>query len=127
MQFRGIERSGTAPDVLKIEEPNDLVDVDFLSIIFRRPAEKTKIITHSRREVTASDVILDACAFVALTHLCAIVVQNERDVGVMRRLDTQRAKNLDVFGRVRKMIFAADDMRNFHFEVVDYVNKMKDP
>src|SRR6266480_2453284 len=103
MQFRGIERSGTAPDVLKIEEPDDLVDVDLLSIVFRRPAEKTKIIAHSRREVTASDVILDACAFVALTHLCAVAVQDERNVRIMRRLDSQRAENLDMLGRVRKM------------------------
>ena len=46
---------------------------------------------------------------------------------VVGRRRTERAKNLDVLGRIRKMIFAANDVGNFHLEVVDHIHKMKNP
>src|SRR6266567_2413148 len=39
----------------------------------------------------------------------------------------KRAKNLDVLGRVGEMIFAANHVRDFHLEVVDHVDEMKNP
>ena len=39
----------------------------------------------------------------------------------------ERAVQLDVLGRVRKMIFAANDVRDFHLDVVDHVDEMKNP
>src|SRR6266851_9148808 len=44
---------------------------------------------------------------------------------VMRRRRAERAKNLDVLGRVRQMIFTADDVRDFHLDVVDHIDEMK--
>src|ERR1700726_4227638 len=46
---------------------------------------------------------------------------------VMRRRDAERAKNLNVLGRVRQMIFTADDVRDFHLHVVDHIDEMKNP
>ena len=34
---------------------------------------------------------------------------------------------LDMFRRVREMIFAANDVRDFHLDVVDHVDEMKNP
>ena len=31
------------------------------------------------------------------------------------------------FGRIREMIFAPDHVGDFHFEIVDHVDEMKDP
>src|SRR4029450_3714331 len=45
----------------------------------------------------------------------------------MRWRRSERTKNLDVLWRVREVIFAADDMRDFHLEVIDHVYEMKNP
>ncbi len=46
---------------------------------------------------------------------------------VVRWLDAEGAKDLDVLGRIGKVIFAADHVRDFHLEVVDDVYEMKNP
>ena len=58
----------TAPNLIEIEDPDDLVDVDFLPVVFWRPAEQSKIIANSRRQIASLDVVLHASAFVALAH-----------------------------------------------------------
>ena len=35
--------------------------------------------------------------------------------------------NSDVFRRVREMVFAANDVRNLHLDVVNHIDEMKDP
>ena len=74
MEFVGIERGGAAPDVFQIKNPDDLVDIDFLAIIFWRPAEQTKIVSHRGREKTAPNVVLHARAFIAFAHLRSVAV-----------------------------------------------------
>ena len=44
-----------------------------------------------------------------------------------RRLGAERAIKLDVLGRIREMIFAADDVADLHLDVVDHVDEMKNP
>ena len=39
----------------------------------------------------------------------------------------KRAVELDVLRRIRKVIFAPDDVGDFHLEVVDHVDEMKNP
>ena len=46
---------------------------------------------------------------------------------VTRRRNTKGAKKLDVFRRVRKMIFPSNHVRNFHLHVVNHVDEMKNP
>src|SRR6266480_7493760 len=46
---------------------------------------------------------------------------------VVRWLDVECAENFNMFGRVGKMVFAADHVRDFHLEVVDDVYEMKNP
>ena len=46
---------------------------------------------------------------------------------VARWFDAKSTKKLDVFRCIRKMIFAANDVRNFHLHVVDHVDEMKNP
>ena len=127
MQFIGIERGMAAPDMIEIENPDDLFDVDLLPVIFRRPTEQAQIIANGRRQIASLDVVLHARAFIAFTHLRAVLVQDQRNVGVMRRRRAERAKNLDVLRRIREMIFAANDVRDFHLEVVDHIHEMKNP
>ena len=44
-----------------------------------------------------------------------------------RRRGAKGAKELDMFRRIRKMVFAANDMRDFHLDVVHHVHEMKNP
>ena len=46
---------------------------------------------------------------------------------VAGRRRAQRAENLDVLRRVGEMIFAADHVRDLHFEIVDHVYEMENP
>src|SRR5437762_1700258 len=46
---------------------------------------------------------------------------------ITRRRNTKGTKKLDVFRRVRKMIFSSNYMRNFHLHVVNHVDEMKNP
>src|SRR5881394_4354621 len=50
MEFVGIERGRAASDIFQIKDPDDLVDIDLLAIIFWRPAKQTKIISNRSRK-----------------------------------------------------------------------------
>ena len=45
---------------------------------------------------------------------------------VGRRSDTKRTEERDMLGGVREMILAADDVRDFHFQVVYHIDEMED-
>ena len=45
----------------------------------------------------------------------------------MRRRCAERAKDLDVLGRVREVIFATDHVGDFHLQVVNHIHEMKNP
>ena len=62
---------------------------------------------------------------VALAHLGAVAVQDERDVRVMRRFDAEGLEERDVLGGVAQVIFAADDVRDVHLQIVNDVDEMK--
>src|SRR6266568_1088369 len=127
MQFIGIKRGMATPDMTEIENANDLFDVDLLPIIFWRPAKQTKIIANGRRQISSVNVVFHSRAFIAFTHLRAVLVQDQRNMRVARRRRAERAENLDMLRRIREMIFAADHMRDFHLEVVDDVDEMENP
>src|SRR6478752_1457927 len=46
---------------------------------------------------------------------------------ITRRRNTKGTKKLDVFRRVRKMIFPSNHVRDFHLHVVNHVDEMKNP
>ena len=74
MEFVGIESRRATPDVSEFENPDDLVDIDFLAVVLGRPAKQTQIVAHSCREIAAPDVVLHARAFVAFAHLRSVAV-----------------------------------------------------
>src|SRR5215472_18093032 len=127
MQFVRIERGRAAANVLQVENPDNLVNVQLLTIVLGRPAEQAEIIADSFRKITASEVVIHTSAFVALAHFCPIAVENEWNVRVVRRRCAQRANELDVLWSIREMIFATDYVGDFHFKIVDHVDEMKNP
>src|SRR4029077_20195223 len=77
--------------------------------------------------VTLFNVSRDGGAFITLAHFRAVSIQNEWNMRVVRWLNAECAENFNMFGRVGKMVLAADHVGNFHLEVVDDVYEMKNP
>ena len=116
-----------AIDLLQAEKPDDFFDRDFLAVIFRRPAEQAEVIAHRFRQKTFREISAHARADVALAHLRAVLVQDQRDVREARRLRAERAIELDVLRRIREMILAADDVGDLHLDVVDHIHEVENP
>src|SRR5262249_12293119 len=109
------------------EKLDDLFDVDLFAIVFRRPTEQAKIIADRFRGVALLDVSGDGGAFVALAHLRTVAIQNQRNVSKVWWRRAESFVKLDVLRRVREMILAADDVRDFHLDVIDHIHEVKDP
>ena len=59
------------------------------------PAEQAEVVADGGREVAALLVVLDEGALVALGHLArAVGLEDERDVGVLRRFDAEGLEEL---------------------------------
>src|SRR4029450_4584611 len=56
MQFIGIKRGMTPPNMIEIEKANDLFEVDLLPVIFWGPTEQTQIIANGRRQIASLNV-----------------------------------------------------------------------
>src|ERR1700720_1260117 len=117
----------TAHDLVQIEKRNYFFNWNFFAVVFRRQTEQAKVIANRLRQKAPLNIIVYARTLIALAHLCAVSIKNKGDVRVMRWFDAKSAKKLDVFRCIRKMIFAANDMRNLHLEVIDHVDEMKNP
>ena len=111
----------------QVEQRDDLLQVEFFPVILGRPPEQTEIIAHRLGQIAVLYISIEARALVALAHLRAVLVQDERDVREARRHGAKRAVELDMLRRIRKMIFAADHVGNFHLDVVDHIHEMKNP
>src|SRR5438034_3733537 len=97
-------------NLAKLKQPYHFFDLDLFPIVLRRPAKQTEIIAHSFGHVPAFDVSVETRALIALAHLRSVPVQNERDVGETGRRGAQRTVELNMLGRVRKMILTANDV-----------------
>ncbi len=62
-----------------------------------------------------------------LLSFLALVIEDERDVGELRRLEAERLVELDVFRGVRKVVLTANDVGDFHLDVVDHVDEVENP
>ena len=105
-----VERGVPAVDFLQLEQLYNFFDVDLFPVVFRRPAEQAKIIAQRFGRVALLDINGNARAFIALAHLGAVLIQNERDMCEARRNSAKCLVKFDVLRRVRKMVFAADDV-----------------
>ena len=76
VQLVWIKRCVTAHNLVEVENINDLVDRNFLPIVFRRPAEQAEIIANRFRQKPPLNIIVHARALISFAHLGAIPVQN---------------------------------------------------
>ena len=110
-----------------LELRDDVGDGQDLAPVRGRPAEQAEVVAHGLGEVAALLVFLDEGAPVALGHLARTVgLEDERDVGVLRRLDAEGLEELEVLRGIGEVVLAADHVRDLHLDVVDHVDEMED-
>src|ERR1035437_5914728 len=124
-EFLKIELGVVPENLREVEAFDDFGERNFFEIILGRPAEQAEVIVHGFGQKTFVEIRRERGAAVALAHLAAVGVQDERDVRILGRLDAEGAEEGDVLGGVAQMIFAANDVRDAHFEIVHDVDKMK--
>ena len=125
--FVEVEAGAAAVDIFQLEDVDDFFDGEDFAVVLRRPTEEAEVVAHGFRGVALFDVALHAGAGVALAHLGAVRIEDEREVGELGRLDAEGLVEFDVLGGIRKVVFAADDMGHFHLDVVDHVDEVKNP
>ena len=98
---------------------------NFASVL-RRPAEHAKEVAHGGGQEVARLIFFDKRATIAFGHFArAFRFQNQRNVREFRRLHAESLVKLNVFARVGKMVFAANDVRDFHRDVVNDVHEVE--
>src|SRR5690625_4950795 len=77
-------------DLRKVKDPDDLVDLHDFTVVFRRPAEQTKIISHSFRNKPPALIFFDQRTLIAFAHLSrTILFQDQRNMSKYRKGFTQ--------------------------------------
>ena len=110
-----------------LELADDLVDRQHFLAVGRRPAEQAEVVADGGGQVAALLVFLDEGALVALGHLArAVGLEDERDMGVLRRFDAEGLEELEVLRGVGEVVFAADHVGDLHLDVVDDVDEVED-
>ncbi len=113
-------------DIGRIKQRHQRCAVELFALGARGPAEQAEVVEDRVGQETGIDVALDRAALVALAHFRTAWVEDERDVGIHRRLQTEGVEQVDVFPGVRQMVLAADHMGDAHFGVVDDVDEVED-
>ncbi len=116
-----------AVDLFEFEKGDDFLDVEFLAVVLRGPAEHTEVVADGLRSVTGVEVGGDAGSLVAFAHFGAILVEDEWNVGVTRRGSPEDFEEFEVLGGVGEMVFAANDVGDLHFDVIDDIHEMENP
>ena len=110
-----------------LELPDDLLNRQHFLAVGGRPAEQAEVVADGGGQVAALLVFFDEGALVALGHLArAVGLEDERDVGVLRRFDAEGLEELEVLRGVGEVVFAADHVRDPHLDVVDDVDEVED-
>jgi hypothetical protein len=107
-------------DLADLEAGGELVEGEDLLLGARRPAEEGQEVDERLGQVALLAVRAHGHLRLALAHLGAVGVQDERDVPEARLSIAEGAHECDVLRRVRKMVLAADDVRDLHRLVVDH-------
>ncbi len=98
---------------------DELVDREDLLLGPGRPAEQREVVHQRLADEALRDVVRDRGLALALAHLGAVRVEDQRQVRERRHRVAEGAEQQDVLGRVREMVLAADHVADLHRRVVD--------
>ena len=86
-----------------------------------------EVIEDRFRRVSVFDEVSHTRSAVPFAQLLALVIQDQRNMRELRRLGAEGPVELDVLWCVGEVIFAPDDMRDPHLQIVNNVHKVKNP
>ena len=124
-EFLEIHPRGRAFDAVEREGLDHLRPRHLLAIIAGRPAQKGEIVEQGVGLEPPGAEIADIGVAVALAVRLALVVDNHRQVRVLRRRRAKRVEEQDMPIGVFDVIVAADDMRDALGNVVAHVGQVK--
>ncbi len=102
-----------------LESAGQLVEAEDLLLGTRRPAQEGQEVDHRLGEVSLGAVFGNGGLALALAHLRAIRVEDERDVPEGRQRVAEGLHERDVLRRVREVVLAADHVADRHRVIVD--------
>ena len=114
-----IEDGAALVDVVEVEPAGELVEAEDLLLRARRPPEQGQEVDHRLGQEALGPVVGDRRLALALAHLRAVRVEDEREVGEPGHLVAERLEQQDVLRRVREVVLAPDDVADLHRRVVD--------
>ena len=115
-----VEDGAALVHVRQVEAGDQLVQREDLLLGARAPAQEGEEVDHRLRQVALLAVGGDRRLRLALAHLRAVGIQDQRDVPEARLAVAERPDQGDVLGRVRDVVLAADDVADLHLLVVDH-------
>ena len=124
-EFLEIEPGVVPENLRQVEAFDDIGEGKFFGVVLGRPAEEAEVIDNGFGQKSVVEVAGEGRALVALAHLRAVAVQDERDVRVMRRRHAERLEQRDVLGGVAQVVLAANDVRDVHFQIVNDIDEME--
>ena len=124
--FFEVEASGGAVDVFEGEALGEIEFREDFFFGFRGPTEEGDEVDDGLREEALAWVVADCGTGVAFGHFGAIGIEDEGDVSVEGRGAAESLDELEVFRGVHQVVFAADDVGDFHFQVVDDIDEVED-
>ena len=96
-----------------------LVHAEDAGVVIERPAEEGEEVDHRFRQVAIHAVVEHGCVAGALAELLLVGAEDERQVCPDGRLPAEGVVELDVLGRARDPLVAADGVGNLHLRVID--------
>ena len=121
-----VELGSGSVHILEREEVDELLLAENFVIALAAPAEQCDEVDNGIGQEAFLRVIAELSTNVALAHLGAVGVLNEGDVGIHGRLHAEGVEKLQVLECVHDVILAADNVRDFHLDVVHHVDKVED-
>ncbi len=134
-QLGAVELGVALADPLDGESLGRLFERDLFGVVTGGPTQQRNEIQQclgqvpGRAEVVHVDLrrdlaLLDGLFLVALAHLRPAHVEDDGQMGVVRRVETQRTLNRDVLGRVHQVFLAAKHVGDFHEGVIDHAGQV---
>ena len=113
-----VEHGAALLDRRKVETLFELLQGEDLLLGAGRPAEEREVVDQRLRQEALGAVVRDRRLGLALAHLRAVGVQDERQVRELRHVVAERLEQEDVLRRVREVVLAANDVGDPHRRVV---------
>ena len=115
-----VEPRAALLDLLDLEPLLELGEREHVLLRAGRPAEEREVVDERLLDEALRDVVGDGGLALALAHLGAVGVEDQRQVAEHRLLEAQRLEQQDVLGRVADVVLAADHVADGHRGVVDH-------